>query len=836
MKLQSPVANEFDRFHSHTDKPLRVHMEGVLNGTRLRSAAFSSARVAEVAALFHDLGKLNPNFQPKVNPNFRADGEVTNREYSNHAYLSTYAFLCFCACNNLEATLGLRTRDVWQVLALIAHHHGHLPNFLEILNLKQCEQTVQFVQSQPPLPVCKYLQQWLAHQEFDIFEARYQQLFLGEKFRGLDRKPREKHIIQRLDYFQETQFAFASLIEADKRDAGDNQFLRRADQLQWAQDHFAPQLQTCFETLQASDQATEPLNIVRTQIRHEATAKLRAELANGTRTFSLTAPTGAGKTYTLLSLADAIRAHAPEHAVIYGLPFLTITEQVEDVCRQIFGEDFVSRFDSRTQNAKLDELQEALDAAPQEERSQAARALLATAFSVETFDAAFTITTFVQIFETLLSNRNATLLKLPNFSKTIFLLDEIQALPPRLYVFFAAYLQAFCEKFDSYAIFSTATMPAFAIAAAAKEAHALFHDYQPPLELLSLAHFENTTFDRYEVRPLQPAVLTREELTQKICDQDSSSLIVLNTIEDSKRVYDLLRDSLRKDNNAKVILLNTHFTLRDRQEKIARCKTLLASDQRVILVSTQLIEAGVDIDFPTVFRDLCPLPNLIQTAGRCNRNGKNERGCVWFFELQENKQSRAELIYRNEPAWFLNFSRQQVLITEGFKESELLPLQRQYFDKASADLKLGQHPLKIDGGWQDANLVQQIDELAHKNVGSFRLIDEDKFGESFRYFVPRPEDDADNRFEQLQHLVQQLAQAKQTAGGRLPYDESKAYQLRIEAQLHRMSLDIVQFRVPRAAQPPSFVAECCGIRCLSLPADYNSQTGISFSGVETAIL
>ena len=350
------------------------------------------------------------------------------------------------------------------------------------------------------------------------------------------------------------------------------------------------------------------------------------------------------------------------------------------------------------------------------------------------------------------------------------------------------------------------------------------------MELLPDGYFGNPIFNRYQVRPLESKPISHEVLAQRIIKANRSALVVLNTIADSKRIYDFLQGA-----DAKVILLNTHFTLRDRQEKIACCKKMLKSGQRVILVSTQLIEAGVDIDFPVVFRDLCPLPSLVQTAGRCNRNGGNEMGCVWFFELQSEKQSRAELVYKGEPHWFLNFVREEVLAKPGFTESELDLIQRRYSKKICTDLKLGVHRLKVNDDWIDANLVEQIDALAFKVVGSFRLIDE-QFGETLRYFVAQEEDDTKNRFETLEHLVQQAGEAKRAAGGRLPYGVARQHSIAIETQLRRMAVGIVQFRVPRNKQPPAFVGECCGVRRLSLPADYSSDTGIRFDGAATAIL
>ena len=148
--------------------------------------------------------------------------------------------------------------------------------------------------------------------------------------------------------------------------------------------------------------------------------------------FELTAPTGSGKTLMLLSLASEIIKTKGAKRIIYGLPFLSITEQVEAEVLTIFEgyEEFIQRIDSKSNNHRFEKIQIELDNNPTEEKIQEANIL---EFQENTFAYPFIITTFVRFFETLLSNRNAELLKLPNFSNCIFLLDEIQALPPRLY-------------------------------------------------------------------------------------------------------------------------------------------------------------------------------------------------------------------------------------------------------------------------------------------------------------------------------------------------------------------------------------------------------------------
>jgi CRISPR-associated endonuclease/helicase Cas3 len=687
------------------------------------------------------------------------------------------------------------------------------------------------------LPISKYLSRWQAHKPFEVNASvarKYLKSYAGMSDRHLNA------IGNKLDFFLETQFSFASLIEADKRDAGDNDFYHRTEQLEAARTHFHEALEHRFAILKQQEGEIGSLNALRATVRNEAVKNLGAALANGERIFTLTAPTGAGKTFALLALADAIRSAKGDYAVIYGLPFLSITEQVESVCRNaIWNEypDFVTRFDSRAERRGWDDKIQAAEDDPTH-----ATDLVRDVFSHETFDAAFTITTFVQIFETLLSNRNATLLKLPNFARSIFILDEIQALPPRLYVFFAAYLRAWCEKFDAYAIFSTATMPAFELAASrqpdpATDPCQLFSGYKPPAELLDFEQiYQQPIFNRYAINRIQEP-LSISTLADAIIEQTDSALVILNTIEDTRKLYN---EFIMRGFDAETVqLLNTHFILHDRQEKLSLCKERLGARQPIILISTQLIEAGVDIDFPVVFRDLCPLPNLVQSAGRCNRNGEQPCGKVFFFVLVgDNGKPRANLTYRDtSDSWILKFSLGK--LQGRIEERDLLSVQQEYWKEINANLAVGFHKLKVNDQWTCDSLVRHINDLAFQVVGSFQLIDEREFGEEFRYYIPASLEDL--AWEELDNLLRDFGQAHR-GREKMPYEEVKLWQIKIEGQLRTMSRRVVTVRcapekAPPAMRRPNGGFEAAGLRKLAnWDFDYTFEQGLLTSATSTAIL
>lgn len=814
---------EFDlkSFRSHPHKLLHIHTQGVIDGTKLRTNLW----IAEVAAIFHDVGKLNPFFQEKL-----GNAPPTAGAYSNHACLSAYAFLCFVA-KNRDNPLGLTASQIYSIIALTTRHHGNLTNFTEsIIGKDERERMIEFLKSQPYLPASdflresQYLQQLTSHKTFDLFDESNRDLLVRFS------KCSDSVIASApLDFVLETQFAFSCLIEADKRDAGDNKEFRRA----LFSPTFATRVNTALIRTLASFKARSELNRVRTQIRQEAVTSLKLALDKDQRIFSLTAPTGSGKTMMLLALANEILQKDSRLSVIYGLPFLSITEQVEQICRDILNtdnpdEDIVLRIDSTAHNDRMEKLQEELDDDPTK-----LDALLRESFAQDTFDSPFIITTFVQLFETLMSNRNATLLRLPNFSNTIFLVDEIQALPPRLYVFFTAFLDAFCRKFNSYAIISTATMPTLEIASKATRdpmecPERLFTSYAPPQELVNAPlYYSNPVFDRYKIQRILDAEFSLEKLAKKVSEQEESCLVILNTIDDVKNLFDILNPS---EVDESIMQLSTLFTPHDRRKKITRVKEILDKGERVVLITTQLIEAGVDIDFPVVFRDLCPLPNLIQAAGRCNRNGllrdhfgNLKQGIVFFFELKnENKKSRAALIYqRDEPAWYLDFSRTS--LPEMIREQDLLGLQQAFFEQVNRNLSIGEHP-RVGKDYNKGNLIRCINEAAFENMGRFRLIDEQEFGKQFRYYIPQGPDDTD--FEELESLTQALMKAKIQRGN---YKDFKKLKVAVEAHLRRMAEHIVQLRIKEEDIAPAFWNEVFGIRNLGNECDYTFTRGIGIA-------
>lgn len=817
---------DINTLRSHPEKFLLTHIEGVKENTK----KLTNSKIAELVAIFHDLGKINPNFQDKLDPQRRING------YANHAYLSAFVFFCAFGPQKFRERLtefldgeSFSDNDLIALTVLLAKHHGNLPDlsprcdkdeaFASILSKDENLALFKFLNEEKNIAAYEYVNHFIKVNEFQAFltDTRVQQSFYEHLiFKANDAK-------SALDFFIDYQFTFACVIHADKADAGNLGTIikdqRKAVQI--FSENFSIQLDSYLGKLNQNSE----LNKLRTIIRNHAVRNIRESLKNYEHVYELAAPTGSGKTLMMLSLASEIIKEKGAKRIIYGLPFLSITEQVEAEIMRIFegNEAFIQRIDSKSENHQFETIQAELDYSPTEEKILEANIL---EFQENTFAYPFVITTFVRFFETLLSNRNAELLKLPNFSNCIFLLDEIQALPPRLYGFFVAYISKFCKKFNSYAIISTATQPNFELPVNNSEAKKFFSDYEKPLPLLPLSYFKNDLFNRYQIE-FEKEPIDLETLKNSIVSENSSVLVILNTIDDTKELYKLLQEEFDKE---EILLLNTHFTPRHRKIKIYLAKRRLRLNKRIIVISTQLIEAGVDVDFPVLYRDFATVASIVQSAGRCNRNGKlDSLGKVKLFKLQRNGMPSCELIYRGRDKDILRLTKDSFTNTL-YQEKDLIDVQKEFFNNIQSDLDWGKH-IPPSNPQFTFDFIKDIQECQFDKIGKFQLIDNRLFGEEVQYFIPR--NSRDNKFEYLLILQDQLIDLIKKNADRNSIHRTKKL---IQMQLKKMSNQIVQIRKKRNELEPMEGCDKYYFNlCKIAEKSYNFKFGVILDGTDCII-
>lgn len=316
--------------------------------------------------------------------------------------------------------------------------------------------------------------------------------------------------------------------------------------------------------------------------------------------FSLTVPTGGGK--TLVSLAFALK-HAKKYGkrrIIYVIPFTSIIEQNAAVFRDMLGDDAV--------------LEHHCNFIPDE-------ADWKTRLAAENWDAPVVVTTNVQFFNSFYANKTSKCRKLHNVADSIVIFDEVQAIPVEK---LKPCLEVIKELFANYGVTSvlcTATQPAIEYS----------EQFQSGLDVCEIVNDVPTLFNALK-RTEETFIgeLSESEVADRLSAEEQV-LCIVNTRQQAMDVFGALSES---DGN---IHLSALMHPAHRTRKLAEVRQRLDDGLPCRVVSTQLIEAGVDVDFPCVYRAVTGIDSIAQAAGRCNRNGKHKQPCsVYVFDFPEN--------------------------------------------------------------------------------------------------------------------------------------------------------------------------------------------------------
>ena len=327
--------------------------------------------------------------------------------------------------------------------------------------------------------------------------------------------------------------------------------------------------------------------------------------------YSLTVPTGGGKTLAsvLWALHHAVKNNLQR--IIIAIPYTSIIVQTASTLKSIFGEDNVLEHHSNInpEDIKDNELRE--------------RVQLAT----ENWDYPIVVTTNVQLFESLFSNKRSDCRKLHNIVKSVIILDEVQTLPLGFYKPIVHTLDTLHRVFGASVLFTTASQPILSGRIEGANPRASFDALQSVCEIIPQEALLHEKLRRVELQFLEGAK-NYDEIAEEL-GKLQKVLCIVNTRRDAKEIY----DRLPKEGiclHLSRMMCPTHVSATIEQVKEA-LKTGI--DQPIRVVATQLIEAGVDIDFPVVFRQEAGLDSILQAAGRCNREGKQDICTTYVFSL-----------------------------------------------------------------------------------------------------------------------------------------------------------------------------------------------------------
>jgi len=576
---------------------LKNHLENVANGASEFAKEFNAEQFGYASGLLHDIGKYSPEFQRRLDGvKIRVDHSTAGAQEARKLY-------------------GVFQSRILEYI--ITGHHGGLLNY----GTKECGLEERL--SRPFLPdYSAYQSEILAP---DLSKIRPSLTSINNKM-GFA-----------ISFY--TRMLFSCLVEADFLDT--ERFLSPDKSSLRGQYEPFNELFTKFDNYMKTKlliAEENPINRLRREIYEQCIEK--AELQP--QMFSLTVPTGGGKTLSSMAFALTHLKKYNLNRILYVIPYTSIIEQNADVFREIFGNQNVlehhSNYDPKNEKSEnTDIAQEKLK------------------LSSENWDIPIIVTTNVQFFESLFSNRVSRCRKLHNLAKSVIILDEAQMLPTGFLKPCLAALSELVVNYGSTVVICTATQP---------NLNGLLDESVRPIEIIHSPQELYEVFRRVHVTDLGD--LEDSDLSARL-NAHKQVLCIVNTRKHAQKLYEQLSGP------ESCYHLSARMCPVHRRMKLKKIKDLLKEGAECRVVSTQLIEAGVDIDFPAVYRAMSGIDSVCQASGRCNREGKLVSGEVYVFRSTEK--------YGKATHWQSRVAEIGSMIFDEWDDPLSLPAVDRYFEK-----------------------------------------------------------------------------------------------------------------------------------------------------------
>jgi CRISPR-associated endonuclease/helicase Cas3 len=642
----------FSETLAHQNDPLPEHLLRVAKqaSNSILSNNKEAKEIAFIAGLFHDIGKSSYYFQERL----RETKPSKPNKLTSHSEIS--AILAWWYTSQLNW-------DLWKQIAVfnaIHRHHSALKcknwdHFLTNAQYEMIEEKNSHLHKQLDAIDLIGIQQWLEH----LFEKKLPTLTKESVIESLEKIKgfKIKKAFQHLDQSIISLVSFGGLLATDKIDAAlKSESIEREDLPSNSVDNY--KLNRFIEI--------NELNKMRSKIAEEVLETWQNNISNSLFTF--TAPTGSGKTLAILNTVLKIREqiqidknYLPR--IIYCLPFTAIIDQnyavFEDVLKLstklsnipdnlLLKHHHLTDYTFKTEEAEY-------------EKDGVGQLL------IETWQSEIVVTTFYQLLYTLFSSLNANLKRAGQLAGSIILMDEVQAIPVKYWQAIRNVFNTLAETFNTKFVLLTATRP-------------LIFEKDKSIELLPNHDSYFKSLSRVQLFCKQNLPISLEQFSDKIIEQyqedNKATLIILNTKSAVKELYELLKENLP---NVLILTLSTNFTPIDRKIRIRLIKRWLKQKKPCIVITTQLIEAGVDVSFPIVHRDFAPLDSIIQSAGRCNRHNEEKEGEVYLWTLQnEHNKKFHERIYDS------TLTQSTIFEESIYQENDFLQLSERYFEQINA--------------------------------------------------------------------------------------------------------------------------------------------------------
>jgi CRISPR-associated endonuclease/helicase Cas3 len=581
---------------------LKEHLANVAARAASHAQPFGGEEEARLAGLLHDLGKYGELFQLRLEGKEKG---IDHWSVGAWAALTKYRNQGIAAALAIQGHhIGLQQAGKDSLRALDPNVLGHL----HPLGLRLSDTDT------------KLLLQRLAGDGVGLPDAAFASVY--------ERSPYAAAML-------DVRMLFSALVDADfieteahfERDCAGNKRCRQSGPALDA--HRALEaLLAHIEALALSTDASQAVKAMRAELLQSCLRAADSEQG----LFTLTAPTGSGKTLSMLAFALRHAERLGLRRVVTVLPYLTIIDQTVREYRKVMeplaGEDRLAEFileHHSLADARPNGTEASIDS--EDEATRRRREL------AENWDAPIVVTTSVQFLESLFSNRPSACRKLHRLARSVILFDEVQTLPTNLAIPTLATLSRLSERFGATVVFATATQPAFTHLDEYVKKFCV-KGWNPteivPGSTARSWRLRRTTADWPD--------LARATSWKQLADRMAAvqSRQVLSIVNLKRHALALFEDLQRRGVEG-LCHLSTNMCPAHRRRILLDVRDRLDAGRPCCLVSTQCVEAGVDVDFPEVFRAFAPLDAIIQAAGRCNRNHRLDRGTLHVFFPEDKK-------------------------------------------------------------------------------------------------------------------------------------------------------------------------------------------------------
>lgn len=660
-------ANKF-KLKSHPDKLLYDHLKCVGEYSKkeilskdLNLHVIEKEQLADISYLIgisHDIGKATEEFQRYI-------CSEDKNSHTEHAPVSSIFALRLIK----EYCKNEKIKELFYHIGYLCvkKHHSRLTNFLfeNVNKFKIRDQIIQLRANEELREIYSALLINYNYLNFDEIISEIDEKDIendnSKEINNCLRNINEEEIIE---YYLISEFLYSVLIDFDKKDAAGiiKMNVKNAELNSKIVDEYL-ELKRKIEPEKFSTK--KEINKIKNEFYNEIVRS--SKFSKDKKIYTITAPTGIGKTLSSISLAMRIREEVSQkYKILYILPYTTVIDQNYEVVMEVLK----NRFDDFEENKSNYLLKHHYLSTEDYKSNQMTKDnYLDYLLLIKSWDSNIVVSTYIQLLKSIIGSHRYFLNKLHNIVNSIIILDEVQFIENEYWKLVNMVFKVFTNVFNTYLILMTATQPRIFSKTDAIE---LSDDRFQSIPLISNKR-------RYiysdEIKDVDDFIIEiKDEIKRK---EYNRIIIVLNTKGSAKQVFKGL-DEIK--NKYELIFLSRDLAPKDIKSRIEEIEKFSERD-RYLIITTQLIEAGVDISSDILFRDIAIIPSIIQSGGRCNRFNEINQGIVKIVNLKDkkNKNLLSKYVYDSK---YINISREILRNSEEIREKEIID---EFFEKIEED-------------------------------------------------------------------------------------------------------------------------------------------------------